>query len=430
MSRAPLPPVTIALDPGVAAWSLRRLLRRVSAALDTPRLDPVLAVTRPFQLAEGTGLAAVRAAVETAIPDALWLSYDLDGFAASHGGTVGLGLRPSPPLAAAAAAIESALSTVAVAADLPDERFLVPAARGLDRRGLRTALRTLGLARPPWYQRLLASFGAAGQITPLPPPLRPLEAIRLLVLVGGRPVAGYDLAVRRWFSRHELGDRAVLGSSLRTYRRARGLELAAPALHPPGETWLLADLHLGHPGITLYTARPFPASDVGEMDRVLMGNWRRTVAPEDPAFLLGDLCAGPDPCAYRAAVAALTGRLTLVRGNHDPDLPGLARSVSFEAGGHRFLAVHDPDDAPRDFDGWVVHGHLHDSDLRRFPFFDPGTRRVNVSVETAGYSPVPLSLICALISAESGPVLVRETGAGASPHTPGLKGPNTSLIKA
>ena len=56
--------------------------------------------------------------------------------------------------------------------------------------------------------------------------------------------------------------------------------------------------------------------------------------------------------------------------------------------------VHDPDDAPPAFDGWVVHGHLHDSDLRRFPFFDPASRRINVSVETAGYAPVPLSEIC------------------------------------
>ncbi len=410
MSRDPLPPITVALDPGVAAWSLRRLLQRVSGAIDTPPLDPVLAVTRPFRLEEGTGLAALRAAVETAIPDVRWLAYALDGFAAGPGGTVGLGLRPSPPLAATAAAIESALSTVAVPADLPDERFLVPAARGLDRRRLRTALRTLGLAPQPWYRRLLGSFGAAGPVPPLPPPLRPLEAIRFLVLVGGRPAAGYDLAARRWFSRPELLDRSLQGASLRTYRRARGLELAAPALRPPGETWLLADLHLGHPGIALYAARPFLASDVGEMDRVLVGNWRRTVAPEDRALLLGDLCAGPDPCAYRAAVAALAGRLTFVRGNHDPDLPGLARSVAFEADGHRFLGVHDPSDAPRDFDGWVIHGHLHDSDLRRFPFFDPEARRVNVSVETAGYSPVPLSLVCDLISAESGPVLVREAG--------------------
>lgn len=427
-SAAPIPPVTVALDPGTAAWSLRRLLRRVSVALGTPPLDPVLAVTRPFRLEGGTGLAAVRTAIRPAIPAAPWLAYDLDGFAAGPGGTVGLGLRPSAPLEAAAAAIEAALSSVAVPADLPDEQFLVPAARGLDRRALRTALPALGLARLPWYRRFLAPFGAAGAAADLPPPLRPHEAIRLLVLVGGRPAAGYDLAARRWLSRAELGDRAAQGSALRGYRRARGFELAAPAPHRPGETWLLADLHLGHPGIALYAARPFLASDVGEMDRVLVGNWRSTVAPEDRAFLLGDLCAGPDPGAYRAAVAGLTGRLTLVRGNHDPDIPGLARSVAFEAGGHRFHAVHDPADAPSKIEGWVVHGHVHDSDLRRFPFFDPVARRINVSVETAGYRPVPLSLVCDLICTESRPILVREPELPA-PGASAVRGPDTSLIK-
>lgn len=429
MNPAPIPAVTVALDPGVAAWSLRRLLRRVSIALGTPPLDPVLAVTRPFRLEDGAGLAGVRAAVETGIPDARWLAYDLDGFTAGPGGLVGLGLRPSASLEAAAAAIESTLSEIAVPADLPDERFLVPAAQGLDRRALRTALRTLGLARPPWYRRLLAPLGAAGSSSLLPAPLRPLEALRLFVLVAGQPAAGYDLVTRRWRSRHELRDRALLASSLRRYRRARGFELAAPVPRPPGETWLLADLHLGHPGIALYAARPFLASDVGEMDRVLVGNWRGTVAPDDRALLLGDVCTGPDPSAYRAAVAKLTGRVTLVRGNHDPDLPGIVRSVAFEAGGHRFLGVHDPAYAPRGFDGWVVHGHLHDSDLRRFPFFDPVARRINVSVETAGYSPVPLSLVCDLIRTESRIVLVREIGP-APPYTPILKGLNTSLHKA
>ena len=426
MSRGPIPAVTVALDPGTAAWSLRRLLRRTGIALGTPPLDPVLAVTRPFRLEDGAGLAAVRAAVEAGVPGARWLAYDLDGFAAGPAGSVGLGLRPSEPLAATAAAIESALAGIAVPAALPDERFLVPAARGLDRGALRQALRTLGLARPPWYRRLLAPFGSGGSESPLPPPLRLFESLRLLVLVGGRPAAGYDLAARSWLSRPELGDRALLGSSLGAYRRARGFELVAPVPRPPGETWLLADLHLGHPGIAVHAARPFLASDVGEMDRVLVGNWRAAVAPDDRAFLLGDLCAGPDPGAFRSAAAGLTGRLTLVRGNHDPDLPELASSVAFEAGGHRFHAVHDPADAPPAFDGWVVHGHLHDSDLRRFPFFDPASRRINVSVETAGYAPVPLSEICDLIRTEGRPVPVRSV----PQHTPGLKGPYTSLHKA
>jgi calcineurin-like phosphoesterase family protein len=416
VSRSPLPAVTVALDPGVAAWSLRRLLRRAGSVVGMPPPDPVLAVTRSFRLEEGTGLAVVRAAVEGGLPDTPWLAYEVDGFGAGPGGTIGLRLRPSAPLAAAASAIDEALEAVAVPADLPDERYLVPVARGLDRRRHRAALRTLSPDSCPWYRRIFPSLRAAIPApSPIPPPLRPHETVRVLILAGGRPVAGYDLSSGRWHSRAELGDRSLQATSLRMYRRARGLELTAPVPQPPGETWLLGDLHLGHPGIALYASRPFLGSDAGEMDRVLIENWRCTVGPGDHALLLGDLCAAPDPDTYGSAVAALTGQVTLIRGNHDPDLPGLARSAVLEADGHRFLAIHDPADAPEDFDGWMIHGHLHDSDLRRSPFFDPVARRVNVSVETAGYRPVPLSLVCDLIRSGTGSIVLRIPGPAPPP---------------
>lgn len=430
MSRAPLPPVTIALDPGFAAWMLRHHLRRAAAGLGRPALDPLLPIAGPFRLGDPQGLAGVRAAVEAAVPMEPYLAYTLDGVEArpsGRGGTIGLRVRPSAALAATADAVGDALSSLAAPGGGPDERFLVPIIRTSGLKEYSAAASAFGLARLPWHLRLRRLFRSSDPAPALPDLLRPVDACRLLVLLDGRPAAALDLPGRRWLGRAALPDRGLLGRSFRDYRRARGLELAAPAPHRPGETWLLADLHLGHPGIALYTARPFLASDVGEMDRVLVGNWRDTVAPEDRAVLLGDLCAGPDPGAYRAAVAGLTGRLILVRGNHDPDLPGLARSVTFEAGGHRFHAVHDPVDAPRDAGGWVVHGHVHDSDLRRFPFFDPVARRVNVSVETAGYRPVPLSLICDLIRMKSRPILVRGPEQ-LPPDAPAVQSLDTSLI--
>ena len=432
MSRGPLPPVTIALDPGFAAWMLRDRLRRAAAGLGRPAPDPLLPIAGPFRLESPHGLAAVRAAVEAAVPAEPYLAYTLDGFEArpsGRGGTIGFRVRPSAALATTADAVGDALSSLAGPAKGPDERFLVPIVRASGREEYSAAASAFGLARPPWHLRLRRLFRAPDPAPAPPNLLRPLDAYRLLVLLDGRPATALDLPGRRWLNRAALQDRGLLGRSLRDYRRARGIDLAAPAPARPGETWLLADLHLGHPGIALYAARPFLASDVGEMDRVLVGNWRSTVAPGDRAILLGDLCAGPDPGAYRATVAGLTGRLTLVRGNHDPALPGLARSVAFEAGGHRFHAVHDPADASPDVDGWVIHGHVHDSDLRRFPFFDPVARRINVSVETAGYRPVPLSLLCALIRTEGRPILVRGLQEP-PPDVLTVLGPDTSLINA
>jgi hypothetical protein len=65
--------------------------------------------------------------------------------------------------------------------------------------------------------------------------------------------------------------------------------------------------------------------------------------------------------------------------------------------GIRFLLVHDPADAPADFDGWVIHGHHHNNDLRAFPFIDIAGKRVNVSAEVLGYAPVSLREICRII---------------------------------
>ncbi len=63
-------------------------------------------------------------------------------------------------------------------------------------------------------------------------------------------------------------------------------------------------------------------------------------------------------------------------------------------GGFRFLLVHDPADTQTEFDGWVIHGHHHNNDLRHYPFIDFEHRRINVSAEVIGYIPVNLKDIC------------------------------------
>ena len=71
--------------------------------------------------------------------------------------------------------------------------------------------------------------------------------------------------------------------------------------------------------------------------------------------------------------------------------------VMLDYGGFRFLLVHDPADCRSAFDGWVIHGHHHNNDLRHYPFIDFEHRRINVSAEVIGYIPVNLKDICELI---------------------------------
>jgi calcineurin-like phosphoesterase family protein len=72
-------------------------------------------------------------------------------------------------------------------------------------------------------------------------------------------------------------------------------------------------------------------------------------------------------------------------------------SATLEYGNNNFLLIHDPADALPSFDGWVIHGHHHNNDLRCFPFVNFKERRINVSAEVLGYSPVGIQELSRII---------------------------------
>ena len=64
------------------------------------------------------------------------------------------------------------------------------------------------------------------------------------------------------------------------------------------------------------------------------------------------------------------------------------------------------------FDGWVIHGHHHNNDLRCFPFVNFKKRWINVSAEVLGYSPVGIQELMRIIrehecSGNREPILLR-----------------------
>ncbi|HUH79238.1 MAG TPA: metallophosphoesterase, partial [Methanoregula sp.] len=135
------------------------------------------------------------------------------------------------------------------------------------------------------------------------------------------------------------------------------------------------------------------------------------VPPENHVFFLGDLCYGPGARPAKEYLAKLNGRVAIIRGNHDIAIPESVRSAELSYGGIRFFITHDPADAPKDFDGWVIHGHHHNNSLAQYPFISFGHRRINVSAETLGYVPITLRELCARIGDSGGletpPVLLR-----------------------
>jgi len=133
------------------------------------------------------------------------------------------------------------------------------------------------------------------------------------------------------------------------------------------------------------------------MDTVLIHNWNLTVGDNAQVYHLGDLRYGKGAPPVSGYLDQLRGRAVFIKGNHDEEMPGWVKSAEIVHSGIRFFLVHDPADAPVGFDGWVIHGHHHNNELRDFPFMDFTNQRINVSAEVIGYVPVSLGEICSYI---------------------------------
>ena len=229
---------------------------------------------------------------------------------------------------------------------------------------------------------------------------------------GQRIFAEYDLVRKRWIRNAELKDRTSWEETVSCYRCQAGFELVRPADSSGEEIFVIADIHFGHANIIRYCSRPFLSSDAGIMDQVLSRNWNCVVGPGNQIYVLGDLRYGSDAPPARQYLKNLQGCVTFIQGNHDSRDLGAVPSALIEYGGFRFLLVHDPADAPTGFDGWVIHGHHHNNDLRSYPFVNITGRRINVSAEVTGYVPVALRELCAIIrnhqvTGNNEPVLLR-----------------------
>jgi len=80
-------------------------------------------------------------------------------------------------------------------------------------------------------------------------------------------------------------------------------------------TFFSSDHHFGHANIIRYCGRPY--ASIGEMNFHMTRRWNEVVA-DDNVWYLGDFAIG-DRITWPGYLAALNGRVTLVRGNHDAD---------------------------------------------------------------------------------------------------------------
>jgi calcineurin-like phosphoesterase family protein len=187
--------------------------------------------------------------------------------------------------------------------------------------------------------------------------------------------------------------------NLKEFRINHGFELTEPQYTKGRSVFTISDPHFNHANIIKYCKRPFNPSNVAEMNRVLIKNWNYTVKPKDYVFFCGDMSFNN----YETFVKKLNGKIFFIRGNHDKikDPNNVHDYLNYVTQGLQFRFTHNPEEnKPVDFDGWTIHGHLHNNYPDTYPFYDPGNKTFNVSVEMVNYYPVNMQEIIDLI--ESG----------------------------
>ena len=223
----------------------------------------------------------------------------------------------------------------------------------------------------------------------------PLNALRVTLLNDqSKLLCEYDFLQQRLLTRSESLSSNEWSRSLKLFRIEEGIEGARPGgdRTPP---YLISDLHLDHANIIDYCARPFNPSNIDEMNGVLTENWNNTVGNNE-IYFLGNLSSqkGGKPADYW--METLNGKICFIRGSRDDGIPDAKSHEVIKRGRYTFLLAHDPGRLPIEWNGWVIHGHKHNNDMKNYPFINGDKKTINVSPELVNYRPVSLDFLASL----------------------------------
>jgi len=237
-----------------------------------------------------------------------------------------------------------------------------------------------------------------------------LHLIRVTILgKRNRIQREYDLVLKKLLTRREALSRYWWRRTIEKLK----MELAPPredrlSLHDASKCYLIADTHFDHKNtIIKFIHRPF--SNVNDMNEVIKNNWNKSVDENDIVYFLGDYTLPPRGRSLKIYFSRLrwwTGQLTgnkiSILGNHDRNGGGIEfeKARILHIGQHSFLLIHDPEDKKiktikASYD-WVIHGHVHNNKMDKYPFINGENKTINVSVELTDYKPVSLSYLLSL----------------------------------
>ena len=58
--------------------------------------------------------------------------------------------------------------------------------------------------------------------------------------------------------------------------------------------------------------------------------------------------------------------------------------------------IHDPTDRQIEWQGWTIHGHVHNNEMDNYPFINGEKKTINVSADMINYTPVSLAYLLSL----------------------------------
>ena len=127
------------------------------------------------------------------------------------------------------------------------------------------------------------------------------------------------------------------------------------------------------------------------MNKTLVDNWNNTISNKDTVYFLGDLAYGKGSRNTDYWLKQLNGKIIFIKGNHDKsDKIKFHETYILEYGEYKFFLSHEPEQVPKDWDGWAICGHHHNNKLDEYPFIDKKNKRINISTELTKFRPVDM----------------------------------------
>lgn len=232
--------------------------------------------------------------------------------------------------------------------------------------------------------------------------------VRATLLKGGLILREYDFLLRRLLVRRLAKDKRVYSQTLdllkahfenkfnpneftdeRIKVEDKGYADKIKGIFRKSRTFITSDLHLDHTNIIKYCKRPFLNTE--DMNKTLVDNWNNTISNKDTVYFLGDLAYGRGSRNTDYWLKQLNGKIIFIKGNHDKsDKIKFHETYILEYEGYKFFLSHEPEQVPKDWDGWAICGHHHNNKLDEYPFIDKKNKRINISTELTKFRPVDM----------------------------------------